>query len=270
MVNLQIHDSVHVKHQGLHSTMSGTAFYPMIRFISLPPVSYRTLHSYQDAVVSAFLAAKKTSSPLPQPTIYATTVTPAVYTLGRREKLNRLSSEELAFLQAYPAEVIEAERGGQTTFHGLGQVVLYPLIDLKTFGLTARSWVCVLEKAIIKSLKEIGVSTAHTNEHTGVWVTSKDGVERKIASIGLHLRRGISSHGISVNVENQVLKGIGRITACGLVGREQTSIEKEVGEPLAVPAVGALLGREIAKGLGSNIFDATGMIDMEAVPVSKQ
>lgn len=132
---------------------------------------------------------------------------------------------------------------------------MYPILDIKAFGLTARDWVCTLEKAVLRALKGLGVGSAHTNEHTGVWVDSKDGVERKIASLGLHLQRNVSGHGISVNVEGEkLLEGLNRIVACGLIGREQTSIEREGGYTgLGVEGVGKVLGIEIARGLGAEL-----------------
>ncbi|RPA80284.1 hypothetical protein BJ508DRAFT_199977, partial [Ascobolus immersus RN42] len=161
------------------------------------------------------------------PTFISAELSP-VYTLGRREKLEHLSESQRTHLSSF-ADLQKPNRGGQTTFHGPGQLVLYPIVDLKAEGIRIRDWVCLLEKSVIRTLGRVGVE-AHTTVNTGVWTDCRDGVERKISSLGLAVSRGVAGEGVAVNVRTECLEGLNRITACGLVGREATSIEKEGGD----------------------------------------
>jgi len=123
-------------------------------------------------------------------------------------------------------------RGGQTTFHGPGQLVAYPIIDLRTHKFTPRTYVCLLEKSLIAVCAKYGID-AMTTEHTGVWTSPDD----KIAAIGVHMRRNITSHGVGLNV-NTDLWWFDRIVACGLEGKRTTSFSKLGVEVRNVGAVG--------------------------------
>lgn len=202
-----------------------------LRHIHLPsPVPYLRASSIQEPLVAQFLHAKATRTPLPRPTIL-TFQTHPTYTLGRRDN-NSLTPGQTQTLSANgAAEVHYALRGGQTTFHGPGQMVAYPILDLKTHGLTPRTYVCLLEKSLIQICKGYGVA-AMTTENTGVWVSE----EKKIAAIGVHMRRFVTSHGVALNVSTD-LSWFERIVACGLEGKKTTSLEAE----------GASLGSEVMR-----------------------
>jgi lipoyl(octanoyl) transferase len=134
-------------------------------------------------------------------------------------------------------------RGGQTTFHGPGQLVAYPIIDLRTHKLTPRDYVCLLEKSLIATCAKYGIK-AMTTEHTGVWTSPDD----KIAAIGVHMRRNITSHGIGLNV-NTDLWWFDRIVACGLEGKRATSFTREGVRGKEVGDVGDAYVAEIAERL---------------------
>ena len=193
--------------------------------------------------MKSFLASKASESlPAPDPTIITAQFNP-VYTCGRRE-IGTVSAEQQEYLRANgTAEFVEAMRGGQTTFHGPGQMVAYPIIDLRRHKLTPRSYVCVLEKALIATCNRYGIK-ATTTEHTGVWTTPED----KIAAVGVHMRRNITSHGIGLNV-NTNLWWFNRIVACGLEGKKATSFENEGVVGKSVEEVTDVFVEEFAKRL---------------------
>ncbi|KAF9166914.1 hypothetical protein DFQ26_006441 [Actinomortierella ambigua] len=145
-----------------------------------------------------------------------------VYTNGRRNRGNKaVSPEEVQRLQSLGADYVETLRGGEITYHGPGQLVAYPILDIKQADLSVRCYVSYLEKAIIATSASLGI-TAKTTEHTGVWVTDT----KKLAAIGVHVQRYITSHGLALNCSTD-LRFFNNIVACGLTGKQTTSITKE-------------------------------------------
>ncbi|KAI9670723.1 MAG: hypothetical protein M1817_003833 [Caeruleum heppii] len=199
----------------------------------------------QDRLVQSLLAFKSAPASAahpPDPTVLTAQFHP-VYTCGRRE-IGTVSTAQQDFLRAAgAAEFVEALRGGQTTFHGPGQVVIYPIIDLRRHGLSPRCYVRLLEKTTIATIAHYGIRGL-TTENPGVWTTP----ERKIAALGVHLRRNVTSHGVGLNVSTD-LWWFNRIVACGLEGKETTSFEREGITGQSAEAVGAAFVDEFAKGL---------------------
>jgi lipoate-protein ligase B len=216
----------------------------LLRHIHLPGIiPYQRAASLQESLVSLFLASKPPSNTLsPAPHIITAEFTP-VYTCGRRE-VGNVSIEQQEFLRADgKADFVEAMRGGQTTFHGPGQLVAYPIVDLRTHKLSPRCYVGMLEKSLIATCAHYGI-TAMTTENTGVWTSDDD----KIAAIGVHMRRNITSHGVGLNV-NTDLWWFDRIVACGLEGKRTTSFTKEGVEGQGVKSVGVRFVQEVAERL---------------------
>ncbi|KIW07986.1 lipoyl(octanoyl) transferase [Verruconis gallopava] len=216
-----------------------------LRHIHLPSLThYKHGDRVQDLIVRQHLAAKADPSlPKPPPTVITAQFHP-VYTTGRRD-YGRLTNEAKQILRdGGRAEVFEALRGGQTTYHGPGQLTAYPIIDLKQHMLGTRDYICVLEKSLIALCAKYGVK-AMTTENTGVWITE----DKKIAAVGVHLRRYVSSHGIGLNVDRRVDWGFGRIVACGLEGKSTTSLEAEGATGLQVEQVGKDFVEELASRL---------------------
>ncbi|KAI9671598.1 MAG: hypothetical protein M1829_004603 [Trizodia sp. TS-e1964] len=207
------------------------------------PRAYLSATALQSRLVDHLLAWKQTPQPPPPPPAILTFshIHPA-YTSGRRQQ-PALSAAEQSYLCArLPATYHPALRGGELTFHGPGQLLAYLVLDLRAHALTPRGYVGVLESALIATCGRYGID-AFSNEHPGVWT----GVG-KIASVGVHLRRFVSGHGIALNV-NTDLSWFERITACGLEGMETTSFEREGVQGVAVDAVAAVFVDEIAKRL---------------------
>lgn len=142
-----------------------------------------------------------------------------VYTIGIRKKNYTINEEEK--LRQLGAEFFKTNRGGLITFHGPGQLVAYPIINLKYFEPSLRWYVCHIEKTIINLCKKYGI-TARTTEDTGVWVEN-----RKICAIGIHASRYITTHGLALNC-NVDLSWFDHIVPCGLEGKEVTSLSKEL------------------------------------------
>ncbi len=153
---------------------------------------------------------------------------PPVLTLGRNASRENIlvSNEQLALRGA---EIVETNRGGDVTYHGPGQLVGYPIFDLRCFSprLGAVEFVRKLEEGLIRSCAEYGVLTERVAGRTGVW-TKPHGrnTERKIAAIGVHISQGITSHGFAFNVTTD-LEDFSWIVPCGIADRGVTSLEEE-------------------------------------------
>ena len=148
-----------------------------------------------------------------------------VYTIGIRTKNYTIDDEEK--LKKLGAEFYRTNRGGLITFHGPGQLVAYPIINLKNFEPSVRWYVCHIEKTVIDLCKKYGI-TARTTEDTGVWVEN-----RKICAIGIHASRYITTHGLAFNC-NIDLDWFSHIVPCGLEGKEVTSLSKELNKNVTI------------------------------------
>ena len=147
-----------------------------------------------------------------------------VYTRGRRSAPGELPMAEEWYL-SHGIETVQTDRGGKVTYHGPGQLVGYPVVRVDDVV----AYVRMLERALVEALGEEGIVARARPEDgpdfTGVWVG-----DRKIASIGVHVARGVTTHGFAVNVEND-LQPFGWIVPCGLEGVRMTSITRETGSP---------------------------------------
>ncbi len=149
---------------------------------------------------------------------------PPVITLGRNsQRANVLVSD--AMLADRGVELFESDRGGDVTFHGPGQLVGYPIFDLRASKLGAVDFVRKMEEALIRTCGEHGIFTERIKGMTGVWTQSA--TPAKIAAIGIHVSRGVTSHGFALNVSND-LEYFRLIVPCGISDRPVTSVEKEM------------------------------------------
>jgi lipoyl(octanoyl) transferase len=159
---------------------------------------------------------------------------PPVYTRGRRS-----SAEELPmaaeWYEMQGIEVRDTDRGGRVTYHGPGQLVAYPIVDLHPYGDDVHEYVRRLERVAIDSLGEYGVEAGTIEGLTGVWTAGErpgsaagSREARKIGSIGVHVSRGITTHGLAVNVNND-LQPFEWVVPCGIEGCQVTSLSRELG-----------------------------------------
>jgi lipoyl(octanoyl) transferase len=175
---------------------------------------------------------------------------PPVFTLGLAGKREHL-------LAPGDIDVVHSDRGGQVTYHGPGQLVLYPLLDLRRHRLGPRALVTVLERAVIDTLAAWNIIASARADAPGVYVKG-----RKIASLGLRIRRGCSYHGVALNVGND-LAPFERINPCGLVGMEVTRLADE-GGPADPEHAARHLVPEFVRHLGAASGQALQLVDAGA------
>ena len=141
-----------------------------------------------------------------------------VYTLGKNANSNNVLNRI--------CEIIPTQRGGDVTYHGPGQLVAYPIINLKKRKIGVKSYVAMIEKLISNILFDYGLKPHVPIKETGVWIDN-----RKIASIGIHVSRGVTMHGLAINV-NTDLSYFDNIISCGIEGVKMTSMDKELGKKI--------------------------------------
>ena len=179
------------------------------------------------------------------PDVLLTLEHPPVYTRGRRSVAGELPMGE-EWYAAQGIDVVDTDRGGRVTYHGPGQLVGYPIVRVDDVV----AYVRMLENALVCALVDEGVLGARSrptegHRYTGVWVE-----DRKIASIGVHLSRGVSTHGFAVNVEND-LQPFSWIVPCGLDGVAMTSLLRETGRtPSVMKCFRRRAAHQVARGLG--------------------
>ena len=141
-----------------------------------------------------------------------------VYTLGKNANSNNILNST--------CEIIQTQRGGDVTYHGPGQLVAYPIINLKKKKIGVKNYISMIEKLISNILIDYNLEPQILKEETGVWVQDK-----KIASIGIHVTRGVTMHGLAINV-NTDLSYFNNIISCGIQGVKMTSLDKELGKKI--------------------------------------
>jgi lipoyl(octanoyl) transferase len=175
---------------------------------------------------------------------------PPVVTLGRRSD----ESAELHLPEEAAIEVVETDRGGKSTYHGPGQLVCYPILDLHRHGKDVKRYVRDLERAVIATLAPLGLEATSIEGLTGVWLAS---APRKIASIGVHVRRWVTTHGYALNVDLDPSVFTEWITACGLEDATFTTAAAELGRAVTVAEVRPLAAQAVAE-----VFD----LELEELP----
>ena len=166
-----------------------------------------------------------------------------MYTIGRGgNPANLLASSDR--LVAIGAEFVRIDRGGDITFHGPGQLVAYPIVELAD-PLNLRGYVRALEDAVIRTAAAFGVTAGRVEGMPGVWV----GGVRKLAAVGVRVKRGVTTHGLALNVSTD-LAWFGEMNPCGIVGCQVTSLEHETGRRIPMAEVAAELARQLATALG--------------------
>jgi lipoyl(octanoyl) transferase len=176
-----------------------------------------------------------------------------VVTLGRRTD----EAAELHLPDDVDVEVVETNRGGKSTYHGPGQLVCYPILDLKRHGRDLRRYVRDLEQAIVRTICAFHLAATTYEGLTGVWMPPARGLgPRKIASIGVHASRWVTTHGYALNVDLDPAPFTQWITACGLEDAQFTSMAAELGRPVPVDEVRPAAVEAIAETFGLDLVAA--------------
>jgi len=172
---------------------------------------------------------------------------PPTITLGRRSETSELHVPDGA-----EVAIVEVDRGGKSTYHAPGQLVCYPILDLTRHGQDVKRYCRDLEEALIRTMAAFDVSATRIEGLTGVWLESPP---RKIASIGIHLTKWISTHGYALNVDLDPAPFTQWITACGLDGYAFTSMARELSRPLTVDEVRPAAAQAFADVFGVTLVE---------------
>lgn len=164
---------------------------------------------------------------------------PSVITLGLHgDEHNLLADSDMLLRRGI--EVIRIERGGDITYHGPGQLVAYPIIDMERFGLGVKSYVNLLEESVIRTVAQFGVEAVRVDGATGVWVDAGKTTERKICAIGVKCSRFVTMHGLALNVSTD-LSAFNAINPCGFTDRGVTSLCRETHGDVSMSEVKTVL-----------------------------
>lgn len=176
---------------------------------------------------------------------------PPVITLGRRPGVIRHLVAAPVRLAELGVDVVQSDRGGDITFHGPGQIVAYPIVRLNAHGLSVGGYVHALEHAVVDALADFGIAARRDAGAVGVWADddTATGTPAKVCAVGVRIRRGVSLHGLALNVTTD-LRYFDLIVPCGLAGRPVTSVRKLLGDAApSIEQVRAGLSRHLVRAL---------------------
>ena len=176
---------------------------------------------------------------------------PAVYTLGKSgNEANMLVAEE--YLKSLGAEFFHIDRGGDITFHGPGQLVCYPIIDLDAIGIGIRRYIDILEQSVIDLAQEYGIEAHRSEGASGVWVTQGHRLV-KLCAIGVRASHGVTMHGLAMNVSTD-LKWFELINPCGFTDRGVCSLSSLLGRDVTMEEVKPRFINHLTKNLNVKIY----------------
>lgn len=177
---------------------------------------------------------------------------PPVYTLGKSGHAeNLLIARET--LEGMGAQFFHIDRGGDITFHGPGQLVCYPILDLEQLGIGLREYIEALEEAVIRTVAEYGIAAGRIAGASGVWIDPGKARPRKICAIGVRSSRYVTMHGFALNVTTD-LRWFSRINPCGFTDRGVTSIAAETGREIGMSEVKSLVVQFLSEILNVKIY----------------
>ncbi|MBN2236197.1 MAG: lipoyl(octanoyl) transferase LipB [Bacteroidales bacterium] len=228
-------------------------------FNDLGLVPYQEALDFQEKLFREILHIKKCNAELPQCEQYIQynylvfCQHPHVYTLGKSGDESNLLINTLQ-LQDRQAEFIKTNRGGDITYHGPGQLVGYPILDLESIHLGTRQYIEKMEDALILTLAEYNIESYKKSDVIGVWLQATDSKpERKIAAIGVKVSRFVSMHGFALNISTN-MDYFGYINPCGIIDKGVTSMEKELGYVPDFDEIKSKVKQHLADQLGLEIF----------------
>lgn len=175
-----------------------------------------------------------------------------VYTLGKSGKDENMLVPE-TYLRSIGAEFFHIDRGGDVTYHGPGQVVGYPILDLEQLGIGLRDYINAIEEAIIGVCAEWGITAGRIEGASGVWIEGNSPRARKICAIGVRSSRYVTMHGFALNA-NTDLKYFSHINPCGFVDKGVTSLAKELGHEVDMELVKSQVEKQLSEKLNVKIY----------------
>ena len=221
-----------------------------VRFEDLGMIEYEKAWAYQEKLLSENLLIKKSLNENRADLFTKHHLLfcehPPVYTLGKNGKMEHLLMEEKE-LHRNGISFYLTNRGGDVTFHGPGQIVGYPILDLERFTTDIGNYLRQIEEMIILTLTEFGIKGGRSARETGVWIDPGiTGVERKICAIGVRCSRWVTMHGFAFNV-NTPLDYFNNIIPCGIKQKQVTSLEKELGRNVDMELVKEIVRKNFEK-----------------------
>ena len=218
-----------------------------VKFTDLGLMDYKEAWDYQEElfkqVVDIKLANRQQNTEKPTPNFLLFCQHPHVFTLGKSGSIDHLlvSEEEL---DRKEATFYKINRGGDITYHGPGQLVAYPILDLDNFFTDIHRYVRFLEEAVIRTCADYGIAAERIPGLTGVWITG--GMPRKICAIGVKSSRWVTMHGLALNV-NTDLSYFGSIVPCGIDDKAVTSLRQELGREVSLEEAGEKLKHHLGE-----------------------
>lgn len=223
---------------------------PEIQYIDLGKRDYKETWDIQEELFASVLEEKKNNPGSNFGGYLVFVEHPHVYTLGKSGEPNNLLISE-PFLKQIEATFYRINRGGDITYHGPGQLVGYPIIDLEKFSMGVREYIGKLEDSIIQTLQEYQITGSRMEGATGVWLDSKTTKARKICALGVRVSRFVTMHGFALNI-NTDLNYFSYINPCGFQDKGVTSVEKELQTHIDFEK-----SKQIAKRKFGDLFGAT-------------
>ena len=205
---------------------------PKVKYHPLGSIDYKEAWDFQESLFNTIISAKQLGV-LDSSSHLITCEHPHVFTLGKSGKKDHLLADENS-LSAIDATFYQINRGGDITYHGPGQLVVYPILDLDQFFTDIHKYMRFLEEAVILTLAEYGIKGHRIEGLTGVWIDSEK--PRKIAAFGVKSSRWVTMHGIGFNV-NTDLSYFDQIIPCGISDKQVTSMQQELGYHLDMDVV---------------------------------
>lgn len=223
-----------------------------VAYRDLGTMEYEACWRLQQELFDAALARKAAHLPATTAGELLLVEHPPVYTLGKSGKSENLLVTE-QYLASLGATFFHIDRGGDITFHGPGQLVGYPILDLEAIGIGLRDYIDTLEEAAIRTVRHYGIEAHRSQGASGVWLDAGTTRMRKICAIGVRSSRFVTMHGFGLNV-NTDLSWFEKINPCGFVNRGVTSIQKETGRPIPMEEVKDLMTNYLSELLNVKIY----------------
>lgn len=220
-----------------------------IELIDLGKKDYKETWDYQEklfqGIVDIKIENRKNNTEIVTPNYFLFVEHPHVYTLGKSGDISNLLLNEEQLAQK-GATFYKINRGGDITYHGPGQIVGYPILDLDNFFTDIHKYLRFLEEVIIKTLEEYGVNSTRSEGETGVWLDVGTPFARKICALGVRTSRWVTMHGFALNV-NANLGYFDNIIPCGIKGKAVTSLEAELNRKVPLEEVKSKILKHFAK-----------------------